>query len=106
MAAFMRVTYVDGREVVIRVGPKSLVACERHFQVSMLDFGRTRTIEQFYWPAWHALHEAGKEAREFDDWLGDLDSLKNETDTPDNPVGDEAVNPEPDPTQRAQPSGT
>lgn len=106
MAAYMRATYVGGREVVVRVGPKSLVAFERQYQVSMLDYNRVRTLEQTYWPVWHALCEAGEEEREFDDWLGDMERVGAELDTPENPVGDEAVNPEPDPTQKAQLSET
>lgn len=106
-APYQRVTYTDGRELVVRVGPKSQVAWERHFDMSILDYSsRKRTMEQNYWLTWHALVEAGSETREFDDWLGVVNDVKSQTDTPDNPVGDEAVNPEPDPTQRAQLSGT
>lgn len=105
-AQYQRVTYVDGRQVVVRIGPKSIVAWERHFDASLLDFSRPRTMEQNYWLTWHSLTEAKEETREFDDWLEVVDDYKIERDTPDNPVGDEAVNPEPDPTQKAQLSGT
>jgi len=106
MASYMRAIYADGHEEVVRVGPKSLVAFERQYSVSILDYNRKRTLEQTYWPVWHALREVGKEDREFDDWLGDMDKVSAEIDTPDNPVGDEAVNPEPDPTRKVQPSET
>lgn len=105
-APYQRVTYVDGREVVVRIGPKSQVAWERHFQKSMLDYRTSRTIEQNFWLTWHALNEAKEETREFDDWLGVIDEVKAVIDTPENPVGDEAVNPEPDPTRQVQLSGT
>jgi hypothetical protein len=102
-APYQRVTYVGGREVVVRIGPKSQVAWERHFDVSFFDRNRKRTLEQNYWLTWHALIEANEETREFDDWLAVVDDYKSELDTPENPVGDEAVNPEPDPSPKAQP---
>jgi hypothetical protein len=101
-APYQRVTYVDGREVVVRIGPKSQVAWERHWDASMLDYNRKRTMEQTFWLTWHALCEAGAETREFDEWLAVLDDFKAELDTPDNPVADEAVNQEPDPSRKAQ----
>lgn len=105
-APYQRVTYRDGREVVVRIGPLSQVAWERHFNTSVLDPMRKRTLEQGFWLTWHALCEANEETREFDDWLRVVDDYKNEIDTPENPVADEAVNPEPDPSRKAQPSGT
>lgn len=106
MAQYQRVTYVDGRQVVVRIGPKSLVAWERHFKVSFLDFRQSKSIEQNYWLTWHSLTEAKEETREFDDWLDIVDNYQSVIDTPDNPVGDEAVNKEPDPTRKAQLSET
>jgi hypothetical protein len=100
---YQRVSYVDGREVVVRVGPMSQVAWERHFNASVFDYGRKRTMEQTYWMTWHALCESNQETREFDDFLRVVDDINAEIDTPANPVADEAVNPEPDPTQKAQP---
>ena len=105
-SAYMKVLYEDGRETVVRIGPKTYVALERNFSISAFDYSRNRTMEQTYWLCWHALREAGKEELEFDDFLGVLEGVTSELDTPDNPVGDQAVNPEPDPTQSAQPSGT
>lgn len=105
MGYFNKATYADGREVVVRVGPKSMVAYERQYKVSLLDYSK-RSLEGTYWPVWHALRESGQEELEFDDWLGVMDSVSAHLDTPDNPIADEAVNPEPDPTQKAQLSGT
>lgn len=108
-APYMKVTYMDGREVVVRIGPKTQVLFERHFPaMSMLDYGRGRgrRIEHHYFLAWAALTEAKEETREFDAFLEVLEDAETVRDTPDTPVGDKAVNPEPDPSLKAQPPAT
>jgi hypothetical protein len=103
-SVYMRVTYEDGQSTVVRVGPKTQIAFERHFDVAMFKY--ERRLEHMYWMCWHALSQTGTEGRGFDDWLTDVDDVTYQIDTPDNPVGDEAVNPEPDPSQKAQPAET
>jgi hypothetical protein len=105
-SVYMRVVYTDGREKVVRIGPKTYVAFERHFSKNAYHLTTGRTMEQTYWLPWHALHEVGEEEREFDDFLSVLEDVTAQRDTPDNPVDEQAVNPEPDPSQTAQPSGT
>lgn len=103
MALYMKAEYEDGRGVVVRIGPKTMVACERHFNLSTFEQNR---YEHTFWKAWHALREAGQEDREFDEWLDVMDIVRAHVDTPENPIADEAVNPDVDPTQKAPPSDT
>lgn len=103
-SVYMRVTYTDSATAVVRVGPKTQIAFERHFDVAMFNYNRR--LEHTYWMCWHALHETKPDTPEFNDWLTDVDDVVYQIDTPDNPVGDEAVNPEPDPSQKAQPAAT
>jgi hypothetical protein len=103
----MLVTYVDGREVTVRIGPKSQVHYERQFNKTMFDYARgRRSIEEVYWLAWHALREVNEETREFDDFLAVIEDVEPRKDTPETPVDDQAVNPEPDPSRKVQPPET
>lgn len=98
---YLKVEYADGSERTVRVGPKAQVLYERRFDDSFFSDARIRVERQFFM-AWAALDVAGDEPGEFDDWLGGIEAVRAETDTPNNPVDDRAVNPEVDPTQKAQ----
>lgn len=99
---YFEVTYTDDRKEVVRVGPKAQVLYERHFGTSFWSFGEERRVEQMYFMAWQALECAGKTPAPFDDFLEQVEDVTSKRDTPDDPADDDAVNPEVDPTQKAQ----
>lgn len=103
---YLEVTYEDGRKETVRVGPKTQVLFERHFNISVFDYARKRTIEQTFFMAWQALEVAGQEPPDFEEFIGLIEDVRPTDDTPENPADDKAVNPEQDPTQKAQLEGT
>ena len=85
--AKLKVTYADGRQVEISAGPKAQVAFERKFDLPLTSMER---VEHLYYVAHSALHFAGLEDKDFDDFLGRIEDVSR--------VGDE----EPDPTAPAR----
>lgn len=103
MASFyFEVAYADGRKEVVRVGPKAQVLYERHFGTSFWTYTEERRVEHLHYMTWQALQVAGQTVPEFDDWIDLVEDVSTKVDTPEDPVDDRAVNPEVDPTQKAQ----
>lgn len=99
---YFEVTYTDDSQKVVRVGPKAQVLYERQFGTAFYSFGAERKVEQLFFMAWAALDVAGEQPPPFDDFLDTIEDVKVKPDTPADPVGDRAVNPEVDPTRQAQ----
>jgi hypothetical protein len=106
VALYLEVSYSDGKVETVRVTAKAQVYFERHFNISVFDFARARTIEQTFFMAWQSLMLEGREPPEFEKFLDTIDRVEPVQDTPANPADDKAVNPEQDPTQSAQPTET
>lgn len=103
MASFyFEVTYTDGRKEVVRVGAKTQVLYEREFGKSFWTYTEERRVEHLHWITWRALQDAGQKVAEFDSWMDLVEDLATKVDTPEDPVDDRAVNPEVDPTKKAQ----
>lgn len=103
---YLKVEYADGRMDTVRVGPKAQVLYERHFGEGFYSYSADPRTEKLYFMAWQSLELAGQKPPEFEEFLDLLEEVTVKRDTPDDPVDDEAVNPEPDPTQKAQPLDT
>lgn len=67
-----KVTYLDGKEVEVRVSPKAQVMFERHYQMTMSAYGKNPGVEHIYYMAWAGLHCAGMEGSDFETFLGKL----------------------------------
>lgn len=63
------ITYNDDTTVEGWVGPRAEVEVERKFNIAA---GDATHNEHTYFLFWAALHYAGQEKREFDDWLADI----------------------------------
>lgn len=83
----LKVTYSDGQAVEINAGPRAQVALERNYGITLAE---GRAMEHLYYLAWAALHFAGQEPKDFDEFLGRIDDV--------DPVEES----EPDPTPRAR----
>lgn len=103
---YLRVTYTDEREETVRVGPKAQVLYERNFGEGFFEYSTKPSTEKLYFMAWQSLEVAGKKPPPFEDFLDTLEEVTVKRDTPDDPVDDDAVNPEVDPTQKAQRTDT
>lgn len=103
---YFEVTYADDRKQVVRVGPKAQVLYERHFGTAFYAFGQERKVENLFYMAWAALDVAGEKPGEFDEFIDQIEDVSVKPDTLDDPADDQAVNPEQDPTQKAQQPGT
>ena len=86
----VKVTYLDGREEVVKVPPRAQVMTEEHCN----GFTRERAILATYYLAWAALNVRGKETLDFETWLDKVDDVED--------VDDET----PDPTPPAQSTDT
>ncbi|MFD6069443.1 hypothetical protein [Amycolatopsis lurida] len=71
----LKVTYSDGRVVESIVSPKAEVDFERHFGTSVIKAGRDMHQQYYYYLAWAGLHHAGREAADFDTFLGQIDEV-------------------------------
>lgn len=69
----LKVSYTDGRTVEINAGPKAQVAFERKFDLPLTSLER---VEHLYYVAHIALHFAGLEEKDFDDFLGRIDAVE------------------------------
>lgn len=65
MATKVKVTYVDGREVVVLVSPRAQVMAEEKFQGLSDDVA----VRLSYYLAWASLHKAGHESADYETWL-------------------------------------
>ena len=94
MAVKMKVTYLDGREVVMLVPPRAQVMAERHFA----GITQEKAVEQAYYLAWASLNKAGKEPADFEtflDLIEDAEQVKEidyEDPTTAAPPSDESSN--------------
>lgn len=69
----LKVSYSDGQTVEINAGPKAQVAFERKFDLPLTSLER---VEHLYYVAHIALHFAGLEEKDFEDFLGRIDSVE------------------------------
>lgn len=69
-----RVKYADGREVETATKPKDLIGFERHFGIPLAD--SHGSMEHLIWMAWVSLFNAGKEPRDFDNFLEVIDEVE------------------------------
>ena len=69
----VKVVYVDGREEIVRVTPRSLLMTEERYgaQSSQVKFRFT------YYAAWVVLNKAGKEPAGFEEWLDKISDLED-----------------------------
>lgn len=81
------VTYSDGREATVTVGPATQVAFEREHNLGIPAIGEETKLSHIYWLAWHA----SKSSLDFDPWLEAVDEVAIEVATAD-------------PTKRAAPA--
>jgi len=88
MAVKLKVTYLDGHEVVAVASPRAQVMTEEKFQGITDAF----TVRSGYYLAWASLHKAGKEPADYEAWLDLIAEVEQ--------VGDER----PDPTTGTAPS--
>lgn len=66
----LHVDYSDGRGVDVRVSPRAYVMFERQYQRTVTgELG----AESIYYLAWASLHQAGAEARTFDEFVDAID---------------------------------
>lgn len=72
MAGKVKVTYTDGREVEVRVGPRAEVEVERKFSIA---FHECEAFQHLYYAAWAALHFSGQENAEFDAFLDAIEDI-------------------------------
>ncbi len=79
MATKLKVTYDDGRELVVLASPRAQVETERHFRGQGIV--EINQVEAGYYLAWASLHFAGKEADEFEAWLNHIDDVDDVTKT-------------------------
>lgn len=84
------VSYADGREVEVTVGPATQVAYEAKFGKPLGSFGDEPYVGELYWLAWHA----SKSGVEYEAWLESLDGVD---------LAEEGVAPA-TPTEPAQPA--
>lgn len=93
MAMKVKITYSNGRVVESAVSPKAEVEFERKFGVSVRAAGADMHQEYYYYLAWAGLHFAGKEAADFDAFLGmiaDVENVKDgEAGLPEDPTDPE-----------------
>lgn len=68
----LTVTYLDGREVEVMMGPKAQVMAERHFGKSLMDLSN---VEEVYYLGWCCLTVAGLEHLDFDSFLDVVDDV-------------------------------
>ncbi len=77
MAVKLKVTYVDGREVVAVASPRAQVMTEEKFQGITDAF----SVRASYYLAWASLHKAGMEPADYEAWLdliADVETVENE----------------------------
>lgn len=78
-----RVVYDDGREVEAVAKPVDIMEYERRYRVSFMQFGDATPLEHVYFLAWAPLHRSGKDPREFDAFMADVDTIEGvEDDVP------------------------
>ena len=77
MATKLKVTYSDGRELVILASPRAQVETERHFRGQGI--ADANQVEAGYRLAWGSLFYAHKETAEFETWLDEVSDVEDVT---------------------------
>lgn len=81
------VKHRDGSGQTGKIWPSTEIAFERHFRMSWLEaFSKDSPFQEYiYFAAHHAIHEDGKTALDFEDWMKTVESIELEAD-PANPT--------------------
>lgn len=90
----VKITYLDGREEVLKVPPRAQVMTEEYCG----GFRADKAILATFYLGWAALNKAGKESLDFETWLDKIDDVEDYEDPKPDPEA------EPGPTPPA-PSG-
>jgi hypothetical protein len=69
----MKVTYADGREVVVLASARAKLLTEEHFD----GIGDKNKLRATFYLAWASLHRAGKEAAGFDAWVDLIEDVED-----------------------------
>ena len=79
----LRIHKIDGASVEYRVTPRTMVAFEKEYKVSITKAFSADNIhvEHLYWLAWDAERVAGNVVPLFDKWLETVASVDMVTDT-------------------------
>lgn len=85
MATKLKVTYSDGREVVVIASPKAQVMTERN----LAGITDANNLQASYYLAWASLFYGGKESADFESWLdsiSDIERVEEERPDPTRPA--------------------
>jgi len=77
MATKLKVTYADGRDLVILASPRAQVETERHFRGQGI--AEMNQVEAGYHLAWASLYYAHRETSEFEAWLDEVSDVEDVT---------------------------
>lgn len=69
----LKVTYVDGREEIVRVTPRAQLMTEERFGGA----NRNNTARTTVYASWAALHKAGREPKGFEEFVDLIDDVEN-----------------------------
>jgi hypothetical protein len=90
----IRVTYIGGREEIVKITPRAQTEAEEKFHGFMKDGAEVRTS---YWLAWRSLHQAGKESADYDAWLDKIEDAEAFDEKEDANAVDPSIGEEPSP---------
>lgn len=68
-----KVTYTDGREVVVQLTPKAIVVTESKYN----GIGPHNQVTSSMHMVWASLHQAGMESADFDTWLDNVAEVED-----------------------------
>lgn len=82
----IKVTYLDGREIAVKVTPRAQIMAEEKFA----GLSDEVFLRGSYFLAWASLHKSGQEPDDFETWIDKIESAEDVTDEepPDPTVGD------------------
>jgi hypothetical protein len=81
-----RVKYSDGREVEATAKPVDIMAFERVYRVSFMQFSEENPMEHAWFLAWAPLKRTGQDPRDFDAFMADVDSIEVVPEEPPGPT--------------------
>lgn len=72
----LKIVKADGTTQVLKVGPRVIVAFERHFKAGYGKALEERRMEHFLWLAWESERVAGLTPQPFDEWINQVDDIE------------------------------
>lgn len=78
----VKVTYLDGREVVLKVPPRAQVMTEEYCS----GFRSEKAVVGGFYLGWAALHKAGLESADFETFLDQIDDVEDFVDEAPDPT--------------------